>query len=152
MKGITTISAVVLSLILSVTAVAQDVEALLDSVRSRASESFVTVSYEMELEGPSGRFSDVGTIEAQDGLWHLKGGTMEIYTDSQGTWIADTSAKEAYIEPLWTYDDLKAFYDSVVSSGSVLNVWITSSDFSEKKHNSYFTPVFPSDWIITDLR
>lgn len=125
---------------------------MLEEVRRQASEAFVTVSYEAEVKGPEGNFSDKGVIEAQDDLWHLRGGAVEIYTDAQGTWIVDNSSKDVYIEPKWSYDDLITFYESLLSSGSDLRVRSISSSQSEKKPVAVFTPAFAPEWVITDLR
>lgn len=152
MKVKTMISAIVLSLIVPAAAFAQDVGSMLDDVRMQASKAFVTVVYEAELNGPEGSFSDKGVIEAQDDLWHLKGSAVEIYTDREGTWIVDASAKEVYIEPKWTYDDLLNFYESLLSSDSDLNVKVISSSQTEKKPLTVFTPAFSPEWVVTDLR
>ncbi|MBQ8854936.1 MAG: hypothetical protein IJ023_02165, partial [Bacteroidales bacterium] len=70
-----------------------------------------------------------------------------------GTWILHMQAKEAIVEPQWTYDDLEAFYRTLLSSsGNVVNVRISSKELSEKKPASSFVPVTGTDWVVTDLR
>ncbi len=152
MKSVRSISSAVLSLTISVTAFAQDIRSMLDDVRRQAAEALVTVTYTAEVEGPEGVFRDEGMIEAQDGLWHLSGSMVEIFTDAEGTWIVDASAKEVYIEPKWTYDDLLTFYESFVSAGSSLKFDVVSSTCSPKKSESLFTPRFTPEWVVTDLR
>lgn len=139
---------------LSVSAVsyAQDLDALLEKVNRMAEDAFVTVAYTAELSGAEGNVEDRGMIEAQDGLWHLKGSHVEIYTDGEGTWIVDDSTKEVYVEPVWTFDDLRTFYDTILSSGSKLSVEILNESIEGKKPVSVFTPAFSSEWVVTDLR
>ena len=146
------IAVLVLTLLSSVFANAQDIKAMLGQVQGDAKESFVTLEYAAEVSGADGQVKDKGIIEAQDDMWHLKGSLLEIYTDASGTWILDSSAKEAYVEPAWTYDDLLTFYESVAAAGSELTVKVLKTALSEKRPASFFTPALSSDWILTDLR
>ena len=152
MKFSNHIAVLVLTLLSSVFANAQDIKAMLGQVQGDAKESFVTLEYAAEISGSDGEVKDSGVIEAQDDMWHLKGSLLEIYTDASGTWILDSSAKEAYVEPAWTYDDLLTFYESVAAAGSELTVKVLKTALSEKRPASFFTPALSSDWILTDLR
>ena len=152
MKVLNKISAIVLTLMVSAVTYAQDIKTMLDKVQADALESFVTLEYSAEISGSEGDVADKGVIEAQDKMWHLKGSMLEIYTDASGTWILDSSSKEAYVEPAWTYDDLLTFYESVAAAGSELTVKVLKTALSEKRPASFFTPALSSDWILTDLR
>lgn len=152
MKVLNKISAIVLTLMVSAVTYAQDIKTMLDKVQADALESFVTLEYSAEISGSEGDVADKGVIEAQDKMWHLKGSMLEIYTDASGTWILDSSSKEAYVEPAWTYDDLLTFYESVAAAGSELTVKVLKTALSEKRPASHFTPTLTSDWVITDLR
>ena len=152
MKVLNKISAIVLALMVSAAAHAQDIKTMLDKVQADAAESFVTLEYSAEISGSDGDVKDKGVIEGQDNMWHLKGTLLEIYTDASGTWILDSSSKEAYVEPAWSYDDLLTFYESVAAAGSSLTAKVHKTTLSEKKPASVFTPTLSSDWVITDLR
>ena len=152
MKFSPIISAAILTLSMAFNAGARNLDSLLEQVQAQAEDSFVTVEYIAEFKGPEGDFKDQGVIEAQDGMWHLKGSAVEIYTDASGTWIVDRSAAEAYAEPAWTYADLKSFYESLLSAGSSLEVQLVSSEQSDKKPEAYFTPTFGPEWVVTYLR
>ena len=143
---------IVLTFFVSVTSYAQDVRTMLDKVQADAADAFVTLEYSAEINGSGGKVSDKGVIEAQDKMWHIKGTMLEIYTDAEGTWILDSSAKEAYVEPAWSYDDLLTFYESVAAAGSSLTAKVHKTTLSAKKPASVFTPSLSSDWVITDLR
>ena len=152
MKALQKISTIVLTLMMSAGAHAQDIKAMLNKVQAEAAEAFVTLEYSAEVDGTDGAVKDHGVIEAQDKMWHLKGTMLEIYTDADGTWILDGSSKEAYVEPVWSYDDLLTFYQSLISAGSTLDVKVLGTKVSEKQPLSVFTPKLSSDWVITDLR
>ena len=146
------IAVLVLTLLSSVFVDAQDIKTMLGQVHSEAKGAFVALEYAAEISGSDGEVKDSGIIEAQDDMWHLKGSLLEIYTDASGTWILDSSAKEAYVEPAWTYDDLLTFYESVAAAGSELTVKVLKTALSEKRPASHFTPSLSSEWLITDLR
>lgn len=132
---------------------AQTPEKLVSDVRAAAEDACVTVGYSMSATVDDAVIEDRGTVMAQDDLWCLKGETIEIYTSKEGTWILHLQAKEAIVEPQWTYDDLEAFYRTLLSSsGNVVDVRILSREISEKKPVSSFVPVTGSDWVVTDLR
>ena len=152
MRLLNHIAVFVLTLLSSVFADAQDIKAMLGQVHAEAKGAFVALEYAAEISGSDGDVKDRGVIEAQDDMWHLKGNLLEIYTDASGTWILDSSAKEAYVEPSWSYDDLISFYESVSASGAKLTAKVMKTSLSEKKPSSFFTPVLSSDWVITDLR
>ena len=137
----------------AVVASAQTPEKLVSEIRAAAEDSCVTFRYSMTATVDDAVIEDSGTVVAQDDLWHLKGETIEIYTSGDGTWILHMQAKEAIVEPQWTYDDLEAFYRTLLSSsGNVVNVRISSKELSEKKPASSFVPVTGNDWVVTDLR
>ena len=152
MKVFRIISIIVLALTMSGLSYAQDLNAMLEKVQEDAASAFVTLEYTAEIEGADGVVKDKGVIEAQDKMWHIKGTLLEIYTDADGTWILDNAAKEAYVEPAWSYDDLRTFYASVVSAGSTLKVKSLNTTISDKKPAGCFTPILSTDWLITDLR
>lgn len=131
---------------------AQTPEALVDLVRRHAADSSVVVSYKMEVLEDGKLTKDAGVLEAQDGLWHLKGSSVEIYTDAQATWILDPDAKEAVVEPAWTYSDLLDFYESLMKMGVAVDVQVTSMHTGAKRPVSEFTPSCGPDWVVTDLR
>ena len=141
-----------MALTMSVLSYGQDISTMLTKVQEEASRAFVTMEYSAEIAGADGVVKDKGIIEAQDKMWHLKGSFLEIYTDADGTWILDNAAKEAYVEPAWSYDDLRTFYASVVSAGSTLKVKSLKTVLSDKKSADCFTPVLTSEWVVTDLR
>jgi hypothetical protein len=85
-------------------------------------------------------------------MWCLKGMTLEIYTDGKATWVLYPEVKEAIVEPMWTLDDLKVFYESAQSSGNDVNIQVMSVTKTEKRQVSYFTPSLGDDWVVTDLR
>ena len=152
MKNLLHMLVLAMSLSASV-ASAQTPEKLVSEIRAAAEDSCVTVRYSMTATVDDAVIEDSGTVVAQDDLWHLKGETIEIYTSGDGTWILHMQAKEAIVEPQWTYDDLEAFYRTLLSSsGNVVNVRISSKELSEKKPVSSFVPVTGSDWVVTDLR
>lgn len=151
-KPLIYVMTVMLSLLVTVQSRAQDIETLLDDVRKQAEHSFVSVRYEAEIISENSVFHDSGVIEAQDGMWHLKGEFLELYTDAAGTWVVDNASREAYVEPAWAYDDLKSFYETAVSQGAQVKVEVISTVPSERKPVSFFTPVLSSEWVITDLR
>ena len=111
MKVLNKISVIVLTLMVSAVTYAQDIKTMLDKVQADALESFVTLEYSAVISGSEGDVADEGVIEAQDKMWHLKGSMLEIYTDASGTWILDSSSKEAYVEPAWSYNDLLTFLE-----------------------------------------
>ena len=131
---------------------AQSPEVLFKKVTQQAATSFVTVTYTIESSGKGMEFSDSGTIQAQDKMWHLDGGYVEIFTDEDATWVLYAESKEAYIEPAWTLDDLMSFYSSASSSGARLEIKLLSTHLSEKKPAAFFTPSLSQDWVVIDIR
>lgn len=131
---------------------AQTPEKLVALVRSHAADSSVTVSYKLEMRSDGSVTKDVGTLVAQDEMWHLKGSVIEIFTDGQATWVMDSDSKEVVVEPAWTYADLVTFYNSLIKVGAVLDVRMTSMSTAAKKPEAEFTPSLGSDWVVTDLR
>ena len=153
MKHLMFISAVLVSLFLDFGDIsAQSADRLVKEIRTAAADACVKVSYTFKAEVDDVSVSDIGYVEAQDDMWHLKGDAYEIFTDGKATWILDPSSKEAVVEPSWTYDDLENFYLSMEASGSVFDISIESIDEGPKKSLSYFTPVLDSEWVVTDLR
>ncbi len=142
----------VLTLLMSaLTSGAQDLPEMLAGVAEKAEGRCVTMTYRFSLAGEVS-VEDEGFVEAQDNLWHLKGNSLEIYTDSASTWVVDNDSKEVIVEPAWSYADLENFYRSTCETGASLDVTILSEKFSEKKQVSYFTPSFGPEWVVTDLR
>lgn len=133
-------------------AVAQDFRDILSKAMQDSGHSCVTVAYEFSTVVDEVRFEDRGVIELQDGMWHLKGDSLEIYTDGQATWVLDPDSMEAIVEPAWTMDDLEGFYDSAVSASVDTDIVVLSTETSEKKPVLHFTPSFSEEWIVTDLR
>ena len=149
------ISILTLSLIFSVVMVsAQTPEKLVAEIRTAAADACVTVSYVFDAKVDDVKIADEGTVLAQDDLWCLKGEAVHVYTAPDGTWILHLESKEAMVEPKWTYDDLLAFYKTIVSatSGNGVSVKIVSKTESEKRPVAYFTPDLDDEWIVTDLR
>lgn len=132
---------------------AQTPERLVEKVRSNAADACVTVTYSLKAKVDDVIIEDNGTVIAQDDLWLLNGQTIDIHTCADGTWILHPESKEAIVEPKWTYDDLSAFYMTLLSSsGNDVDVVVLSEDVSEKKPVSYFAPEVGRDWVVTDLR
>ena len=131
---------------------AQTPDRLVAEIRSAAEDACVTVDYALTATVDGNRIEDRGTVVAQDDLWCLKGRMLEIYTCADGTWIMHVSSKEAMIEPKWTYDDLEAFYRTLLSSDADIDVKADSKSLSEKKPVSWFVPEPGQDWVVTDLR
>ena len=133
---------------------AQTPEKLVAEIKAAAEDACITVSYSLEAKVDDVKIEDEGTVVAQDDLWCLKGESIQIYTAADGTWILHLDSKEAMIEPMWTYDDLEAFYRTLTmaSSGNDITVKVLSKTSSEKKPVSYFVPETGDDWIVTDLR
>ena len=149
------ISILTLSLLFSVVMVsAQTPEKLVAEIRTAAADASVTVSYVLDAKVDDVKITDEGTVVAQDDLWCLKGESVHVYTAPDGTWILHLESKEAMVEPKWTYDDLLAFYKTIVSaaSGNGVSVKIVSKTESEKRPVAYFTPDLDDEWIVTDLR
>lgn len=141
-------------LILSAGAVsAQTPDRIVEDIRAAAEDAFVSVSYMLEAKVDGALISDEGVVCAQDDLWCLKGRTVEIYTCGDGTWILHPEAKEAMVEPKWTYNDLEVFYRTLSSaSADEMHVKVLSKTVTERKPASFFVPETGSDWIVTDLR
>lgn len=133
---------------------AQTPEKLVAEIRTAAADACVTVSYVLDAKVDDVKIADEGTVVAQDDLWCLKGEAVQVYTAPDGTWILHLESKEAMVEPKWTYDDLQAFYKTIVSaaSGNGVSVKIVSKTESEKRPVAYFTPDLDDEWIVTDLR
>ena len=133
---------------------AQTPEKLVAEIKTAAEGSCITVSYSLEARVDNVKIEDEGTVVAQDDLWCLKGESVHVYTSDEGTWILHLESKEAMVEPKWTYDDLLAFYKTIVSaaSGNGVSVKIVSKTESEKRPVAYFTPDLDDEWIVTDLR
>ena len=139
-------------LLLPYAAGAQGFRDKLSQAMQDADKSCVTVTYEFSAMVDKVQVEDSGIIEIQDGMWHLKGEAYEIFTDAQTTWVLDPESKEAIAEPAWTMDDLESFYSSAVSASGNPDIRILSTQVSEKKPASCFTPSFSKEWILTDLR
>ena len=132
---------------------AQINDRLIEEIMTASSDACVTLTYSREAKVDDAVVSDNGTVVAQDDLWCLKGEALEIYTSADGTWILYPESREAIIEPGWTYDDLKAFYGTLLSSsGNKVDVMVISKVMSEKRPVSYFVPETGPDWVVTDLR
>ena len=119
---------------------------------SQSDTDCVVVEYTFSASVGDDSVKDKGIAEAQDGMWCLKGMTLEIYTDGKATWILYPEVKEAIVEPLWSLDDLKSFYESAQSAGNEVEIQVLSVVKTEKRPLSYFTPSLGDDWVLTDLR
>ena len=119
---------------------------------SQSDTDCVVVEYSFSASVGDDSVKDKGVAEAQDGMWCLKGMTLEIYTDGKATWILYPEVKEAIVEPLWSLDDLKSFYESAQSAGNEVDIQVLSVVKTEKRPVSYFTPSLGDDWVLTDLR
>ena len=119
---------------------------------SQSDTDCVVVEYTFSASVGDNSVKDKGIAEAQDGMWCLKGMTLEIYTDGKATWILYPEVKEAIVEPLWSLDDLKSFYESAQSAGNEVEIQVLSVVKTEKRPLSYFTPSLGDDWVLTDLR
>ena len=132
---------------------AQSPDKLIEEIRAAAEGACVTVEYSLEAKVDDARIKDEGVVVAQDDLWILDGQTVDIYTSKDVTLIMNSAAKEAMVEPKWSYDDLKAFCRTIVtSSGNDVDLEIKSRTISAKKPVSYFELELGSDWVVTDLR
>lgn len=135
-------------------AFAQTPDKLVQEVMTDAREACVTVGYALSAVIDEVSIKDEGSVVAQGESWVLKGRNVEIYTNEEGTWILGLESKEAMVEPKWTYDDLEAFYRTLMSAadGNNVSVRILSKTLSEQKPASYFKPVTDDEWVVTDLR
>ena len=132
---------------------AQTPDKLVSDVRKAAQDACVVIEYALSAKVDDADISDWGTVVAQDDLWYLKGQAIEIYTSADGTWIMHMEAKEAIVEPKWTYADMESFYRSILSNaGNDVKVEVKSKVLTEKNQPDYFVPKIESDWIVTDLR
>lgn len=132
---------------------AQDARELVSRLRTEASESCVTVDYFISAVVDEVKIEDEGTVTAQGEMWHLKGKSLEIYTNDKGTWILQPGSKEAVVEPGWTYDDLDAFYTSILKeSGNACTIDVKSFKKTGMLSPASFTPILDDEWIVTDLR
>lgn len=133
---------------------AQTPDRLVQEVMEDAREACVTVKYTLSAVIDEVRIDDEGAVVAQGESWVLKGRNVEIFTNAEGTWILSPESREAMVEPKWTYDDLEAFYKTLLSAatGNNVSVKIISKTVSEQKPASYFIPVTGNDWVVTDLR
>lgn len=133
---------------------AQTPDRLVQEVMEDAKTACVTVKYTLSAVIDEVRIEDEGAVVAQGESWVLKGTSVEIYTNDEGTWVLSPESKEAMVEPMWTYDDLEAFYKTLLSAtaGNNVSVRILSKTLSEQKPASCFMPVTDKDWVITDLR
>lgn len=153
MKNLGHILVFVLSVLQAGTASAQINDRLITEIITAASDACITLTYSLDSKVDDAKVSDSGTVTVQDDLWFLKGAILEIYTCQEGTWILYPESREAMVEPRWTYDDLKTFYGTLISSsGNEMELKVTSKVISEKKPVSYFVPETGSDWVVTDLR
>lgn len=153
MKSLSRLCIAVVALFLSAAAsYAQDLKEILSKVMQRADTSCVIIDYKFVTSAGDTMISDEGFVEAQGNMWHLKGKTLELFTDSTSTWIIDEESKEAIVEPCWSYDDLDAFYSSAIKNGTDMKISIVSERVVRMKPVSYFTPSFDKTWIVTDLR
>lgn len=136
------------------TASAQTPEKLIQNIMLDARGACVTVTYALSAEVDNVKIEDEGSVVAQDELWLLKGRSVDVYTNAEGTWVLSPEDMEAVVEPKWTYGDLEAFYKAMLSaaSGNNVSVKILSRTVSDKKPESYFKPVTGDDWVVTDLR
>ena len=140
-------------LLSAVSASAQTPDKLVDDVMKAAQDACVVIEYALSAKVDDADISDWGTVVAQDDLWYLKGQAIEIYTSEDGTWIMHVEAKEAIVEPKWTYADMESFYRSILSNaGNDVKVEVKSKVLKEKNQTSCFVPKIDSDWIVTDLR
>ena len=140
-------------LLITGVASAQTPDRLVQDIRTAAEESCVIVTYSIKADVDDVQIEDRGVVTAQDDLWCLKGESIEIYTSDNGTWVLHPESKEAIVEPKWTYDDLEAFYRTIVSSDdNVVKIKVASKELTEKKPVSYFIPQTGRDWVVTDLR
>ena len=135
-------------------AFAQTPDKLVQEVMADAREACVTVTYTLSAVIDEVKIQDEGSVVAQGESWVLKGRSVEIYTNAEGTWVLALESKEAMVEPKWTYDDLEAFYKTLLSAtaGNNVSVNILSKTLSEQKPESYFQPVTDDEWVVTDLR
>ena len=154
MRIFSIISALLSVLLFSVgQASAQLPSGLIQNVKDAAADECITVTYSLDAKVDDARIQDKGTIVAQGKMWCLKGETYEIFTSEDGTWILHKEAKEAMVEPEWSYDDLEKFYENLLSNaGNEINLDNVIWTVSEKKPVSFFIPELGSDWIVTDLR
>lgn len=136
------------------TAFAQTPDRLVKDIRTDAGKSCVTVTYSLSAIIDEVKIEDEGTVVAQDDQWFLKGQSVEIYTCADGTWILSPESKEVIVEPKWTYDDLEAFYKTLVkaSSSNDVQIKVLNRTLSDKKPVEYFIPKTDDDWVVTDLR
>ena len=138
-------------------AFAQTPDKLVQEVMADAREACVTVTYTLSANRRNmpGAVDDIQIADIQLELAKkLKGRSVEIYTNAEGTWVLAMESKEAMVEPKWTYDDLEAFYKTLLSAtaGNNVSVNILSKTLSEQKPESYFQPVTDDEWVVTDLR
>lgn len=131
---------------------AQDINALMETISQNSSEGRVVVEYSFSARIGDDKIEDKGVAEAQGDLWCLKGMTLEIYTDGKATWLLYPEVKEAVVEPAWSLEDLKSFYESAQTTGNMLDIKIVSATVSDMKPVESYIPALDGTWVITDLR
>lgn len=126
---------------------------IIQKVKTAAADACITVTYSLDAKVDGARIQDQGTIIAQGDSWVLKGETYEIYTSATGTWVMHMAAKEAMVEPAWTYDDLEKFYSNLLATvENEINLDDVFWKVSEARPASFFVPKPGPDWVVTDLR
>lgn len=157
-----------ITILFSLTSMAQTGDELLDNFLKRAKGHRVTAEYEYVIEG----VTDVtvsGVVTLQDNCFRMEGAGLMIFCDSENIWTLDLDGKEAYIEKAGPFDymqyasGLTMDEDGRISgtygepiSGAIIPFTIKNIKVLPwSGDRSAFTPsseVLNGDWIITDLR
>lgn len=158
------IPAVLLSLVLSFCAVAQNVDT---SIFSQFKGNRVNLEYAYLIPGTPD-IEVYGTAIVQRDCFRIEGAGLLILCDAQSVWTLDLEGKEAYVEAAGPMDYLNYLLDASwegddiigsinePASGSIISFRLSSISMSPISGDlSAFVPapdVFTGDWIITDLR
>lgn len=149
---------------------------LLDSVRQKSEEECVAVDYEFTATMSGVKTSGEGKVRIQGNSYHMSGNGLEIYCDSETTWMIDGSAKEVFVEsaesqsagylanPALLLMNLEQEGKACQVNGDTLTLELDEGVLLEvkikamkaegiKKSEAFRPPIdFDSSWIVTDLR
>lgn len=157
-----------ITVLISMLAMAQTGDELLDNFLKRAKGHRLTADYEYVVEGAT----DVtvsGVVVLQDNCFRMEGAGLMIFCDSENIWTLDLDGKEAYIEKAGPFDYMKyasgltmdedgkisGTYGEPISGTIIPFVIKNIKVLPWSGDRSAFTPsseVLNGDWIITDLR
>ena len=150
----------------------------LSALRTALAEKCVQLEARYKITMSQTRITGDAVIEVQGDAYVMKTEGMTVYCDGQTIWTVDEEAKEVYIEPVGTSDDMYSdnVLLSLINSDSVefsfndngvlshmkvllpdstsVSAEVMSFDTCNKKSVTFFQPQseFGTDWVVTDMR